>query len=151
MVQTGNKTKCVSLVSRTAKTIHHHHYHHHHHHQRLCSNTVSSSMLLLLLFYRFLFSYFPSKSAVIKEKKQAVYGFCSNKVSSKLFVIYIFYFDTPSTQSDPAAQAWYFEISDPRTWAFQAVLITLQHNWCCGVNPFLYFTLTNITNFLKYY
>ena len=32
MVPAGNKTKCLSSVNHTTKTIHHHHHHHHHHH-----------------------------------------------------------------------------------------------------------------------
>ena len=125
MVQTGNKAKCFSLVSRTTKTIHHHyhhHHHHHHHHQRLCSNTVSSSMLLLLLFYRFLFSYFPFKSAVIKEKKQAVYGFCSNKVSSKLFVIYIFLFWHTINTERPSSASLIFWNKWPKDMSFPGIL-----------------------------
>ena len=33
MVPAGNKTKRLSSVNHTTKTIHHHHHHHHHHHE----------------------------------------------------------------------------------------------------------------------
>ena len=35
MVPAGNKTKRLSSVKHTTKTIHHHHHHHHHHQQCL--------------------------------------------------------------------------------------------------------------------
>ena len=84
MFSVGNKAKRFWSANHTTKTIHYHHLHHYH--QRLCFNTVPFSLLMLSLFdYEGFLSCFSSESAVMQEKKQIVYGFCSNKVSSKRF------------------------------------------------------------------
>ena len=60
MVPAGNKTKCLSSVNHTTKTIHHHHHHHWIHSYELTINSLLSSpklLPLILLFICLLFTF----------------------------------------------------------------------------------------------
>ena len=61
MVPAGYKTKRLSSVNHTRKTIHHHHHHHHHHHlfsyysilpaSPLCSIAIQSVLFLIVFIF----------------------------------------------------------------------------------------------------